>query len=151
MKKVIILCLLCINVSVMAQGFVGKGLKYSKSNYDVATTANRLEAVLRQRGFTIFNRIDHAAGAQSVGMDLPPTELIIFGNPKVGTQLMKCQRTVGIDLPQKALIYKNNAGHVLLAYNDPKYLDFRHKLRGCRDLLNNIKTALASIAKAATK
>ena len=151
MKKVIILCLLCINVSVMAQDSVGKGLKYSKSNYDVATTANRLEAVLRQRGFTIFNRIDHAAGAQSVGMNLPPTELVIFGNPRVGTQLMKCQRTVGIDLPQKALIYKNSAGHVLLAYNDPMYLDIRHKLRGCRDLLNNIKTALASIAKAATK
>lgn len=153
MKKLIILCLLFISVGVMAGSFTvnGKGLKYSKSKYDVATTADRYEAVLRQKGFTIFNRIDHAAGAQSVGMELPPTELIIFGNPVVGTQLMKCQRTVGIDLPQKALIYENSAGDVLLAYNDPMYLNVRHKLRGCRNLLENVKTALAVFARAATK
>ena len=151
MKKLIILFLLCINVNAIADHSTGKGLKYAKSNYDVATTVNRLEAVLRQNGFTIIARVNHAAGAQSVGMELPPTELLIFGNPNVGTQLMKCQRTVGIDLPQKALVYENNAGHVLLAYNDPKYLDHRHKLRKCKDVLEAVKNALAKFARAATK
>ena len=153
MKKVIFLCLLCMNVSVMADSFTveGKGLRYVRSNFDVATTANRLEAVLRQKGMTIFARVDHAAGARSVGMELPPTELIIFGNPNVGTQLMKCKRTVGIDLPQKALIYKHSSGYVLLAYNQPSYLDLRHRLKKCRNVLNNVSNALASFALAATR
>ena len=154
MKKVIFLCFLCLNASVVADSFTfnGKGLKYSKSNYDVATTADRLESVLRQNGMTIFARIDHAAGAKSVGMYLQPTELIIFGNPNVGSLLMKCQRTVGIDLPQKALIYKFSSGDVLLAYNDPMYLNARHKLTSkCAKVLNNVRKALARFAKAATK
>ena len=151
MKKVIIFCLLSISVSVMADRSTRKGLTYVKSNYDVATTANRLESVLREKGMTIFNRIDHAAGAQSVGMELPPTELIIFGNPKVGTLLMKCRRTVGIDLPQKFLIYEHSSGYVLLTYNNPRYLRTRHKLKQCRDVLKNVSNALASFAKAATE
>ena len=151
MKKAFLLCLLCINVNVMADGFTANGLKYVQSNYDVETTANRLESVLIEKGMTIFARIDHAAGAQSVGMELPPTELIIFGNPNVGTQLMKCQRTVGIDLPQKALVYEHSSGHVLLAYNDPMYLSSRHKLHKCKSVLNNVSNALANFAKAATE
>ena len=151
MKKVIVLCLLCLNASVMADPFTANGLKYLKSNYDVEITANRLESVLMEKGMTIFARIDHAAGAQSVGMELPPTELIIFGNPNVGTQLMKCMRTVGIDLPQKALIYQHSSGEVLLAYNDPMYLKSRHKLQECKDVLKNVSNALANFAKAATE
>ena len=110
-----------------------------------------LESVLTGAGMNIFARIDHAAGAQSVGMDLPPTELLIFGNPNVGTLLMKCMRTVGIDLPQKFLVYEHSSGHVLLTYNDPMYLSSRHKLHECKDILRNVSNALANFAKAATE
>ena len=151
MKKAIILCVLFFNINVMADSYRGNGLIHVKSNYDVEITANRLESILIERGFNIFARIDHAANAQSVGMELPPTELIIFGNPNVGTVLMKCMRTVGIDLPQKALIYEHSSGDVLLAYNDPMYLSSRHKLNECRTVLKNVSNALANFAKAATE
>mgnify|MGYP006311598757 CR=1 FL=1 len=81
----------------------GEGLIAVKSAYDVKTTADRLEKALKDKGMTVFARIDHAAGAQKAGLELPPTELVVFGNPKVGTPLMHCGRSVAIDLPQKAL------------------------------------------------
>ncbi len=151
MKNVIILCLLCISVSAFADSPEGKGLKYVKSNYDFETTVNRVRSVLEHNGMRIPIVIDHAAAAQSVGLELPPTTLIIFGNPKVGTPLMKCQRSVAIDLPQKFLVYEDSSGSVLLAYNDPKYQGVRHKLKQCRDVLKNISNTLASFATAATK
>ena len=90
-----------------------------KSVHSVAQTADRLEKVLEAKGMTLFTRIDHAAGAAKVGEELRPTELLIFGNPKVGTPLMQCSQTVAIDLPQKALIWEDNEGSVWFSYNDP--------------------------------
>ena len=76
-----------------------------KSQHSVKETADRLENVLTEKGMTVFARIDHAAGAKKVEKILRPTELVIFGNPKVGTPLMQCAQSVAIDLPQKALIW----------------------------------------------
>ena len=75
------------------------GLLKFKSVYDVSTTADKLEHLLQAKGMTIFNRINHADGAKQVGKILRPTETIIFGNPKVGTLLMKCNQEAAIDLP----------------------------------------------------
>ncbi|NEO31926.1 MAG: DUF302 domain-containing protein [Symploca sp. SIO3C6] len=119
----------------------------TKSPYSVKTTGKRLELVLMERGFTIFNRIDHAAGANSVGEQLRPTQVIIFGNPRVGTLLMQCQQSVAIDLPQKALIWQNEQGQVQLAYNNPQYLVARHQISGCDQVVENIEKALAAIVK----
>ena len=80
-----------------------------KSVHDVKTTADRLEDVLNAKGMKVFTRINHAAGAKSVGKDLRPTELVIFGNPKVGAPLMLCAQSVALDLPQKALIWEDKA------------------------------------------
>ena len=80
------------------------GLISIKSSHDVQRTADRLENTLRGKGMTVFIRINHAEGAQKVGKKLRPTELVVFGNPKVGTPLMQCSQSVAIDLPQKALI-----------------------------------------------
>ncbi|MHC4593566.1 MAG: DUF302 domain-containing protein [Planctomycetota bacterium] len=121
-----------------------------KSNHDVQKTADRLEAVLKQKGMTVFTRIDHAAGAKRVGKILRPTKLIIFGNPKVGAPLMQCSQTVGLDLPQKALIWEDEAGLVWFSYNDPKYLAKRHGLTKCGEILKKIENALKNFAIAAT-
>lgn len=126
------------------------GLVSVKSARDVPTTADRLVGALEQKGLTIFARIDHAAGAEKAGMSLAPTELIIFGNPKSGTPLMRCDRTVAIDLPLKALIWQDDEGVVWLTYNDPGYLEERHGLAGCEKVLGNISKALARFAEAAT-
>jgi len=121
------------------------------STHDVKNTADRLEAALKAKGMKIFLRIDHAAGAASVGMPLRPTELVIFGNPKVGTPLMQCAQSVGIDLPQKALISEDADGKVWFSYNDPLYLQRRHHIQGCDKVLAKVSGALRNFAKAATR
>lgn len=121
------------------------------STHDVKNTADRLEAALKAKGMKIFLRIDHAAGAASVGMTLRPTELVIFGNPKVGTPLMQCAQSVGIDLPQKALISEDADGRVWLSYNDPLYLQRRHHIQGCDKVLAKVSGVLRNFAKAATQ
>ena len=127
------------------------GLVKVKSNHDVATTADNLEKVLDSKGMTDFIRINHAQGAQKAGLELRPTELVIFGNPKVGAPLMICAQTAGIDLPQKMLIFEDDQGGVWLAYNDPAYLDQRHGLSECGPVLEKVSGALAAFAKAATE
>ncbi len=104
------------------------GLITLASNHPVKATMDRLEAALRDKGITLFARIDHAAGAASVDMPLRPTELIIFGNPKAGTPLMQARQSIGIDLPLKMLGWQDAAGKVWLAYNDPAWLARRHGL-----------------------
>jgi uncharacterized protein (DUF302 family) len=126
------------------------GLISVKSAHDVKTTADRLESTLKAKGMRVFIRIDHAQGAQAVGQSLRPTELVVFGNPKVGTPLMQCAQSVAIDLPQKALIWEDAAGQVWLAYNDPRYLEGRHAIEGCGEVLQKVEKALANFAKAAT-
>jgi uncharacterized protein (DUF302 family) len=122
-----------------------------ESPYSVEVTADRFEAILQERGLTLFNRIDHAAGGASVGEALRPTELIIFGNPAVGTPLMQCAQSVAIDLPQKALIWEDAEGQVWFGYNQPAYLRERHDISGCDQLLERIANVLDNLATATTQ
>jgi uncharacterized protein (DUF302 family) len=104
------------------------GLITIASAHSVKDTIDRLAADVTSKGMTVFARIDHAAGAQGVGLALRPTELLIFGNAKGGTPLMQSQQTIGIDLPLKALAWEDAAGAVWLSYNDPAWLAARHGL-----------------------
>jgi uncharacterized protein (DUF302 family) len=131
--------------------FAADGLINIKSSHNVKGTADRLENTLREKGMTVFIRINHAEGAQKVGKKLRPTELVVFGNPKVGTPLMQCSQSVAIDLPQKALIWEDEAGHVWLSYNDPKYLAKRHGITECVNVIKKIEKALSNFAHAATR
>ena len=127
------------------------GIISIKSSHNVKVTADRLEKSLKMKGMTVFTRINHAAGAQKVGKKLRPTELVIFGNPKVGTPLMQCNQSIAIDLPLKALIWEDEEGQVWFSYNDPKYLAQRHELKGCDETIKKIEGALGNFSKAATK
>ena len=129
--------------------FAGDGMIDVQSKYSVQQTADRLELILKDKGMKVFNRLKHSEGAAKVGIELRETELILFGNPKVGSPLMKCQQSVAIDLPQKALIWKDGQGKVWLSYNDPRYLEKRHKITGCEAVISKIEKALAGIAGAA--
>jgi len=91
-------------------------------------TMDRLETAIKDKGLTVFARVDHAEGARAAGLSLRPTELIIFGNAKGGTPLMLAAQEAGIDLPLKALVYQDAEGRVWLAYNDPHWLADRHHL-----------------------
>ncbi len=110
---------------------------------------DRLEKTLLEKGMTVFIRINHAEGAKKVGKKLRPTELLIFGNPKVGTPLMQCSQSVAIDLPQKALIWEDESGQVWLSYNDPKYLVNRHSIKECDEIIKKIEKALENFARTA--
>ena len=127
----------------------GEGMINVKSAHSVVETADRLESILESKGMKVFARIDHAAGAASAGHTLPPTQLLIFGNPKVGTPLMKCSRSIAIDLPQKALIWEDGSGKAWISYNDPQFLKLRHNTQGCDPVLQKVAGALANFAKAA--
>lgn len=107
------------------------GLIAVSSPYSARETMNRLEEVVKQKGLTIFVRIDHAAGAAKIGKMLRPTELLIFGNPQGGTPLMECAQTVGIDLPLKALVWEDASAQVWLGYNDIAFVAKRHDVPDC--------------------
>ncbi len=126
------------------------GLTTTESNADVGATVEKLTSVLEEKGMKVFAVIDHAAGAQSVDQELRPTTVVIFGNPKVGTGLMNCAQSAGIDLPMKALIWQGEDGKTYLGYNSPDYLAKRHGMSGCDGLLEKVSGALQNFAKAAT-
>ncbi|MGH8720167.1 MAG: DUF302 domain-containing protein [Burkholderiales bacterium] len=126
------------------------GLVVVKSAHNVKDTADRLESLLKNKGVDVVARVNHAQAAKKAGMDLRPTEVLIFGNPKAGTPLMQCAQTIGIDLPQKALIWEDEKAQVWLAYNDQQYLAKRHGAAKCGEAVNNMSETLANFAKAAT-
>lgn len=126
-----------------------EGLTIHTSQYDVETTEAHLLAALEKRELGVFSRIDHTAGAHSVDLDLPPIRLVLFGNPRIGSRLMQCAPTMGVDLPMKALIWKSE-GTVRLGYNAPDYLAARHAPEGCEAILDKVGQALDGLAREAT-
>jgi uncharacterized protein (DUF302 family) len=112
------------------------GIANVASNYSVAESVDRLEAMARSKGLTVFARIDFSADARRNGLEMPPTQLLIFGNPKAGTPLMLVAPLVAIDLPLKALAWEDASGRVWISYNTPEYLRERHGVP--EDLLANI-------------
>lgn len=122
-----------------------------KSAHSVTETANRFESLLKEKGLTVFTRINHQENAENINQKLAPTQVIIFGNPKVGTPLMQCSKTVAIDLPQKALIWQDQQQQVWLSFNNPDYLKARHNIQGCEKVLTKISGVLTKLGQAATK
>lgn len=145
--RLLVVVLMGFSVSVLA----AEGMVTVKSSHGVKATADKLESVLKEKGMTVMARVNHQQGAEKAGLALRPTEVVIFGNPKVGTPLMQCAQSVAIDLPQKALIWEDENGDTWLGYNDPGYLKSRHGIEGCDPVLQKVNGALAGFAKAATE
>jgi uncharacterized protein (DUF302 family) len=106
----------------------GEGIISKPSNYSVPETLHRLETILTAKGIKIFALVDHSGEAEKAGLKMPPTQLLIFGNPKGGTPVMLAAPTAAIDLPLKALAWQDGSGQVWLSYNDPEYLKRRFGL-----------------------
>lgn len=122
-----------------------------KSNNSVVLTADKIEEILTEKGMKIFARIDHSANASKVELNLRPTQLILFGNPKMGTPLMLSSQTMAIDLPQKALVYEDESGEVFINWNNPFYLKDKHGISDKDELLEKIDGALRGIMTTAAK
>jgi len=134
----------------MQSAFAQDGVISIESPHDVATTMDKLTAALESKGMTVFGRIDHAQNAQGVDLTLRPTQILIFGNPNIGTPLMNCAQSVALDLPQKMLAWEDESGQTFLGYNDPMHLKARHGIEGCDEVLGKVSAALGNFAKAAT-
>lgn len=127
------------------------GIVAKPSAYSVKETIDRLEAIFKSKGMRIFARIDHAAAAKSAGQEVPPTELLIFGTPKIGTPLIQSNIIAGIDLPLKALAYREPDGQVYLVYNHPGYLARRHEITNRNKLVSAISRILTNLTDEAVQ
>ena len=134
----------------LAQEPMVEGLVTIQSPTGVEDTINQLQTTIQDRGLTLLATVDHAGNAQGVGQELRPTQLLIFGNPNLGTQLMQSQQSVGIDLPQKFLVWQDEAGQVNISYNEPQYLMSRHSLEGTDEVLTTITNALGGLSSGVT-
>jgi uncharacterized protein (DUF302 family) len=139
----------CSAVILATSALAADGVVNISSRFTVAETADRMEALLKDKGLTVFSRVDHSGAAAKAGVVLRDTQLLIFGNPKVGSPLMKCEQSIAIDLPQKALVWKDENADVWISYNDPSYLASRHQLAGCEEVIAKIKKVLLGISQAA--
>lgn len=122
------------------------GIVTLPSQHTVEATVEKLKSLLQANGIKLFAHIDHSGEARAAGLELPPTELLIFGNPQVGTPLMIASRAAALDLPLKILVWEDPEGKAWLSYNSPQYLQERHGLP--RDLLPNMAPVekLAAVA-----
>ncbi|MCF6338133.1 MAG: DUF302 domain-containing protein [Gammaproteobacteria bacterium] len=128
-----------------------RGMISKKSVYDVKETLDRLETVLKKKGIAIVTRWSHDAGAKKVGITLRPTELLLFGNPKLGSHLFTSNQTAGIDLPLKALAWEDEKGQVWLTYNDPSYIVNRHDIADRAEIVEKMTNALDKLTDATIK
>jgi uncharacterized protein (DUF302 family) len=123
----------------------GNGIITKRSRQSVDQTVETFKGILQAKGITLFALVDHSGEAEKVGMKMPPTKLLIFGNPKGGTPLMIASPTVAIDLPLKVLVAEDSKGNVWVSYNAPAYLQERHVLPA--ELLKNIAVVEALVAQ----
>lgn len=126
------------------------GLVVKPSHYSVSETIDRLQAALTTKGIGIVARWNHSEKAQGVGVSVRPTELLIFGNPKLGSAFFTSAQTAGIDLPMKALAWEDADGKVWLGYNDPGYIAERHGIHDREETVHKMSGALAKLSDVAT-
>jgi uncharacterized protein (DUF302 family) len=124
-----------------------KGIITKPANCTVEEAVNKIKSLLATRGIKLFAVIDHSGEAATIGMKMPDTKLLIFGNPKGGTPLMLASPSVAIDLPLKLLVAEDANGRSSISYNSPKYLQERHKLPD--ELIKNIAIIESLAAEAA--
>jgi uncharacterized protein (DUF302 family) len=125
----------------------GNGIKSLPSMHTVDQTVERLKTMLQVKGITLFAVVDHSGEAEKSGMKMPPTRLLIFGNPVAGTPLMLAAPSSAIDLPLKMLVAEDGEGRVRVSWNDPDYLQSRHGFPA--ELISNIAALEILAANAA--
>ncbi len=123
-----------------------EGMIAYKSDAGFASTLGRVEPAVEARGLFVMKVLDHTAAAEQVGRDLSPNTVVLFGNPKIGSQVMTCAPRAGIDLPQKLMVWEEDRA-VYVAYNDPQHLVWRHSIEGCEDLLARVAENLDGLAR----
>jgi uncharacterized protein (DUF302 family) len=127
----------------------GSFIETLSSANDVPTAVAKLEDLIKKQGLTHFSSIDHKANAQGVKMNLKPETVVIFGNPKMGTVLMNCNPSMGIDLPLRMLFTTDYEGLTTISYTNPEYWSLKHNIKdkNCLAIINKAKIALGKLAE----
>ncbi len=126
-----------------------RGVVTIESAHDVATTIDRLAAAVEGAGARVFARVDHAAGAANVDQDLRPTQMLMFGNPKLGTPALQAAQSIGMDLPLRVVAWENETGKVMLSYTDPAIMAARHGIAADHPVVAKMTGALAKLTSKA--
>ncbi len=143
LSKIAFVILLC---STLAPAYANdNGLIIKKSANSVDRTIDILATALQRKGIGVWARVDHQANGATVGEKLRPTTVLIFGNPKLGTPLMRSNQSIGVDLPMKVLAWEDGSGQVMIAYNDPAYLAQRHGITDQEEIIAKMSNALDSM------
>jgi len=116
-----------------------------ESAHDVATTIDRLEEAVEGAGAKVFARIDHAAGAANVDLELRPTQLLLFGKPKLGTPALQASQTIGIDLPLRVVAWQDETGKTMVSYTDPATMAARHGIAADHPVVAKMAGALKKL------
>jgi len=122
MRHALLNAALLIGCTVALPALAVDGLITRPSPHSVDATIEKFEAAARKRGFVVFTRLDHAAAAESVGLKMPRSTVIVFGNPRAGTPIFIKFPTYAIDVPPKALVWEDSSGKVFLSYNSAAYI-----------------------------
>ncbi len=115
-----------------------------KSKYSFDETVNNILDSLKSKNIAVFATIDHQRNAENANIIMEPEKLILFGSPTVGTPLMNENRDIGIELPSKLLIYKENEG-VYIVYRNPEMLIKDYGIDKSMDYMMKLKTLVESI------
>jgi len=131
----------------------GAFLETVVSHNNFETTVIKFKNIIEKKGLTLFNTIDHKANATGVQLNLKPETLIVFGNPKIGTMLMQCNSSMGLELPLRVLISQSYEGITTLTYTNPEYWTLKHAIKDkkCLNIIGKIKIALGKITQKASE
>lgn len=139
-----------LTVMLAATAAADAGLVVTQSKLPVKETLDAMAKALEAKGVKVVARVDHAAGAKAAGLELQPAEVLIFGNPKLGTPLMQANPHIGIDLPMKAYAWQDAAGKVFVAYTAPDTLKARYAIKDKDEVFKAMAGALAAFTAEAT-
>ena len=141
---------LIISVVLMMWAAVGNAEMVTKNSpHDVAATMDRLVAAVEKAGAKVFARVDHAAGAASIDSELAPTQMLMFGNPKIGTPVMAANPAAGLDLPLRVVVYTGSDGNTIIGYHSPDRLVADHGIPSDLAVLAKMAGALDKLTNAA--
>ena len=152
MKRLLLLAVICFTL-LGCNSKKGTFLKTITSQNSQENSVLKLQKLIKDEGLTVFETIDHKANADSVKMNLKPETVVVFGNPKMGTVLMNCNPSMGLDLPLRILVSTNYEGITSFTYTNPEYWSLKHNIKdkNCLDILNKAAIALADLTEKASK
>ena len=152
MKRSILIGLVCLSL-VGCENKKGAFLETLETQNDVPTAVAKLVSTIKAKGLTHFQTIDHAKNAKGVDLRLKPETVVVFGNPKMGTKLMQCNPSMGLDLPLRMLFSTDYEGKTTITYTNPEYWSLKHNIKDkkCLGIIKKAHIAMQNLAEAAAK